>query len=110
MIRRRLQTLIWIVLLPIAQGACRAVEFPLTNSTGIEPAATEIRVIRKGEQFSFLARNTTYAEALQLLAILAGKKLVLENVPRTPVIVESRDTTPENAFVALLMSSMLSYK
>jgi hypothetical protein len=97
-------------LLLVGQQVCKAVEFPNVPSHGTKASAMEIRVIRQGESISFVARNTTYTEALQLLATLAGKRVVLERIPKTPLIVEYRDTTPENAFVSLLMSPYLTYK
>src|SRR4051794_37014018 len=85
---RKLITISWLAVLWNGQEFCRAGDFPNAPSAGNEASATEIRVVRKGKRFSFLARNTTYAEALPLLATLAGKKVTLDRVPSTPLIVE----------------------
>jgi hypothetical protein len=64
--------------------------------------------LKNGRLTTFEARDTTYHDAVRILAILAGERVEILSAPKEPLFVRYNNRTPKEAFEAILRSSVLT--
>lgn len=84
----------------------------LSSSLFGEEGDSEI-LIRMNQQRKLVllqAKDSNYKDVIEVVASLAGKRVEIASFPSEPLFVTYRDKTPDEAFSALMRSSVLSVK